>query len=246
MKKILYLLVLILVFSDSAVRADIYINGINKNNPPFAFIDEKTGKAAGFDVDSMTWIAKEIGFEIEHRPMDWDGIVLELITDEIDMICSGMNVDDESKILINFSEPYWEKYNVLIIDRRSEMTIDTILSTQIKLGVRSGTEEALAIAEEKKSKKYPMEIRYYADTSSMFKALLFGNISAVLMNNFSAKDVLSKGNDFKIIGVHGVVEKFGVAVRKDDNALKNMVNDGYKLLKANSYWKELQDKYFKK
>ena len=32
------------------------INGIDANYPPFAYVDE-TGKPAGFDVDSMNWIA---------------------------------------------------------------------------------------------------------------------------------------------------------------------------------------------
>lgn len=33
-----------------------YVNGIDPNYPPFAYMDEKTGQAAGFDVDSLNWI----------------------------------------------------------------------------------------------------------------------------------------------------------------------------------------------
>ena len=40
------------------------INGIDANYPPFAYVDE-TGKPAGFDVDSMNWIAKKMGFTVE-------------------------------------------------------------------------------------------------------------------------------------------------------------------------------------
>ena len=30
-----------------------YVNGIDPDYPPFAYVDEKTGQPAGFDVDSM-------------------------------------------------------------------------------------------------------------------------------------------------------------------------------------------------
>lgn len=246
MKKILYLLVLFLIFSATVARADIFINGIDKNNSPYTYIDENTGKVTGFNVDAIAWIAREIGFEIEHKPMDWDVVVLELITGEIDMICSGMNVSEESKVLINFSEPYWEHKNVIIVHRKSLLSIDTILNTKNKLGVKRGTAEAIAIEESKKQNNYPLEIWQYADQPSMFKALLFGNISAVILNHIAVTDELLKENEAKILGTHGEVKKFVVAVRKDDNDIKNMINDGYKLLKADVYWQVLQDKYFPK
>jgi ABC-type amino acid transport system, permease component len=31
-----------------------YVNGIDPDYPPFAYVDEKTGQPAGFDVDAMT------------------------------------------------------------------------------------------------------------------------------------------------------------------------------------------------
>lgn len=83
-----------------------YVNGIDSNYPPFAYID-RHGKAAGFDVDSMNWIAEKMGFTVEHRPMAWDGIISALQSQKIDMICSGMSINEERKRQVNFSEPYW-------------------------------------------------------------------------------------------------------------------------------------------
>ena len=75
------------------------INGIDANYPPFAYVDE-TGKPAGFDVDSMNWIAKKMGFTVEHKPMDWDGIIPALLAKKIDMVCSGMSISPERKELL--------------------------------------------------------------------------------------------------------------------------------------------------
>ncbi|MDR1659084.1 MAG: transporter substrate-binding domain-containing protein [Desulfovibrio sp.] len=41
----------------------------------------------------------------------------------------------------------------------------------------------------------------------------------------------------------GEPDDFGVAMRKEDVSLHKIVNEGYRKLKADPYWKELQVKY---
>ena len=48
-----------------SAQAKTFINGIYANYPPFAYVGED-GKPAGFDVESMDWIAKTMGFEVKH------------------------------------------------------------------------------------------------------------------------------------------------------------------------------------
>ena len=55
-------------------------------------------------------------------------------------------------------------------------------------------------------------------------------------------DILRKGKPVQEVGVFGS-DEFGVAIRKDDAETMKLVNEGYKLLKADPYWKELQAKY---
>ena len=98
-----------------------YINGIDANYPPFAYVDE-TGKPSGFDVDSMNWIAKKMGFVVEHKPMDWDGIIPALLAKKIDMVCSGMSVSPERSARAQFSEPYWTIRKVFVAKNGSELT----------------------------------------------------------------------------------------------------------------------------
>ena len=101
------------------------INGIDANYPPFAYVDE-TGKPAGFDVDSMNWIAKKMGFTVEHKPMDWDGIIPALLAKKIDMVCSGMSISPERKAQANFSDPYWTIRKIFITKKGSKVTEDQI------------------------------------------------------------------------------------------------------------------------
>lgn len=72
MKKLFVCAVLAAVLAAvPAFAKKTYVNGIDPNYPPFAYVDEKTGQPAGFDVDSMTWIAKHMGFEVTTSP--WPG-----------------------------------------------------------------------------------------------------------------------------------------------------------------------------
>lgn len=55
-----------------------YIVGIDGDYYPFSYID-KDGSPAGFDVESIQWIAQEMGFEVKIVPIAWDGIVPSLL-----------------------------------------------------------------------------------------------------------------------------------------------------------------------
>ena len=113
-----------------------YINGIDPNYPPFAYIDEKTGQPAGFDVESMNWIAKKMGFKVEHKPMAWDGIIPSLLAKQIDMIASGMSITDKRRAQVDFSDPYWQVYRVFLVRKDSTLTPKDILSKPVMAAIQ--------------------------------------------------------------------------------------------------------------
>ena len=228
------------------------INGIDANYPPFAYVDE-TGKPAGFDVDSMNWIAKTMGFKVVHKPVAWDGIVLALANKQIDMIASGMSITEKRRKVVDFSDPYWEVSRVFLVPADSKLTPADILSKPIKLGVQRGTSEAEAIKQEQKEKGYPFELRrpeyelrFYESCPLAVEDLVNGRIEAALMDSLPAGDAIARGKAVKKAGVHGEPDQFGVAIRKGDKELRALIDEGFRKLQADPYWKELQAKYLSK
>ncbi|MBQ7585001.1 MAG: amino acid ABC transporter substrate-binding protein [Desulfovibrionaceae bacterium] len=246
MKKLLLLLAFLILTLPAMAHAKNYINGIDPNYPPFAYVDEKTGKPAGFDVDSLDWIAKKMGFTVTHKPLAWDGIIPALNAREIDLICSGMSITQERAKVVKFSNPYWEVYRVFVTKTDSKLTPKDILSKKIDLGVQRGTSEALALKKEQQEKGYPLTFHYYDSAPLAIEDLLNGRIDAAFMDELPADDALSKGRKIKKVGTHGEADHFGVALRKGDQELLKLINDGYKKLMADPYWKELQKKYMNK
>ncbi len=219
-----------------------YVNGIDANYPPFGYMD-KTGKPAGFDVESMEWIAKKMGFKVEHKPIAWDGIIPALLAQQIDMIASGMSITPDRSKVVTFSNPYWEVSRVFIVGKDATLSPKDILSQKIKVGMQRGTSEASDMQKEQKEKGYPFEIVYYESAPLIVEDLLNGRIQAGLMDKLPADDAISKGKAVKIAGVHGKPDAFGVAVRNQDKALLQMINEGYKLLMADPHWNVLKKKY---
>jgi polar amino acid transport system substrate-binding protein len=124
---------LILSATFAIAEEKVYINGIDANFPPFAYVD-KSGVPDGFDVKALDWIAKEMKFKVKHQPMDWDGIVPSLKAKKIDVIASGMSISDARKKEVNFTTPYWKVKTVLVGKKDAKITADKALADGNKIG----------------------------------------------------------------------------------------------------------------
>ena len=234
--------ILALVFCGQAFGAGKLVNGIDANFPPFAFID-KTGQPSGFDVEAMDWVSKEIGMEVSHQPIEWDGIITSLLTKKIDIIASGMSITEERAKKVNFSIPYWIIKQVMVVKKDSSLTIDDILAGKKAVGVQQGTSEAKWLKEEAAKKGWNLKLHYYSSAPLAVEDVLNGRIDAAAMDDAPAKDAASK-KAVKIVGTFGMHdEAFGYAVRKEDTDLLNKVNAALKKLMATPAWDALIEKY---
>lgn len=245
MHKLLVLALSLCVFSllaTPALAARKIVNGIDANFPPFAFIDE-TGKPSGFDVDAMNWIAKDLGMTVTHVPMAWDGIVTSLLTRKIDIIASGMTINEERKKQVAFTEPYWVIKVVMVVPRNSRLDIWELFTDRKSVGVQQGTPEAKWLKEEIASKGYKTTLRLYNSSPLAIEDLLNGRLDAAAMDDAPAHDAVSR-KQVKILGDFGMPEEdFGYAVRKEDTELLAKVNASLKKLMDSPDWQKLIEKY---
>lgn len=236
-------LLCLLFLSGSAFAAGkVLVNGIDANFPPFASID-KTGKAVGFDVDVMNLIAKDQGFEVKHQPIDWDAIIPNLLAKKIDMVASGMSITEERAKQVNFSSPYYEIKQVLVIKKGSKLTLNDVLTGKKNLGAQQGTSEAKWLQEEAIKNKWNFTLKLYTSGPLACEDVLNGRIDAAAMDNTLAQDV-ARNKPVMILGTFGMKEElFGYATRKEDKELLAKINAGLKKLMASPTWNELKKKH---
>ena len=233
------------MISSVNVFAKEFINGIDANFPPFAYVD-KAGKPGGFDIDSVDWIAKKMGFTVKHQPLDWDGIIPNLVAKKIDFIASGMSITPERQKVVNFSIPYWTIKQVFVTKKDSKLTLDQVLKGKKRLGVQRGTSEAEWLKDTAAKKGWDFELVYYDSAPLAVEDVVNGRIAAAAMDDAPAMDAAGK-KPVKILGTFGMhEEEFGYAIRKQDTELLNTINKGLKMLMADPYWNELIKKYLRK
>ena len=245
-KKSLFILAAVSVFLLTGIgpvsAKDKIVNGIDANFPPFAYIDKK-GDPAGFDVEAMNWIAEKNNLEVTHKPVEWNSIIQTLLTGKIDVIASGMSITEKRAQKVDFTIPYWEIKQVMVVPEDSNLSVEDIMKGDRKIGAQKGTPEAEWLKDQKGKNGYNYDLRIYKSSPLAVQDILNGRIVAAAMNDAPAKDICSK-KDVRILGGFGMhAEDFGYAVRKGDKELLQMMNQGIKALKASPRWDELVEKY---
>ena len=244
LKSLALCLVALVLMAPSALAAEkSFINGIDANYPPHTFLDDK-GVPTGFDVEAMDWIANKMGFKVSHQPMEWDGIIPSLLAKKIDMICSGMSISEERKAKVTFSEPYWSTRKYILVRDDSPLTMDEVLKGGKVLGVQSGTNEAEFLKSQVENGAWNFTLKLYDSPPLAIEDLVNGRIDGGAIDSAPADLAMRKGGKpVKVIGEYTDSDDFGVAMRNEDAELHKMINEGFKLLKADPFWQELQDKY---
>ena len=85
--------------------------------PPYEWHLMKDGKdeSVGFDVEIAKAIAQEIGVELEVKDLDFDGIIPSIASGQADIGIAGMSATPEREEAVNFSIPYFENEQVVLV-----------------------------------------------------------------------------------------------------------------------------------
>ena len=113
----------------------------------------------------------------------------------------------------------------------------------MNLGIQRGTSEAQWLEKNKEPNKWNYTLLYYDNQTMAIEDLINGRVKVIGTDDVSAMDSIAQGRDIKILDTYGKKTNFGVAVRKEEAELLKMINEGYKMLKADPYWEELKAKH---
>ena len=123
--------------AESEALADgVLTVGTNAEFPPFEYVDDN-GEADGFDMALCKAIGEKLGVEVKIENMEFASLVSS-IGSKIDIAAAGMTVTDERKESVDFSNPYYEAVQYVIVSADSDIaTADDLKDKTI--GVQLGT-----------------------------------------------------------------------------------------------------------
>lgn len=87
--------------------------GTNAAFPPFEYLEGS--KVVGFDITMGEKIAADFGAKLTVKNMEFDSLIPALSAGSIDLIAAGMSVNEERKKNVDFSVPYYESEQVIIV-----------------------------------------------------------------------------------------------------------------------------------
>ncbi|NEW07444.1 transporter substrate-binding domain-containing protein [Paenibacillus sp. SYP-B3998] len=218
-----------------------YTFGTDATYPPFEF--EKDGKYVGIDIELINAIAKEEGFEIELKPMNFKGIIPAITAKQLDGALAGISITDERKQVVNLSDSYY-KAGLSLVVREDNTTIKSPEDLKGKtIAIKKGTSGA-KLADEL-GKKYGAEVKYFDDSPSMYQEVANKNAD-VTIEDFpviSYKIAIDPNSKLKIVGDRLNGDLYGIAVSKENPDLLNKINDGLKKLKDSGKLDQIINSY---
>jgi arginine/lysine/histidine transporter system substrate-binding protein len=167
--------------------------------PPFEFYMTTEGEKepVGFDIDFANYIAEELGYELQVNDMDFNGIIPALQGNRADFAIAGMTVTEERKQNIDFSDPYFEIENVLVVRQGAGITGFADLSGQ-KVGAQLGsTQEKLAQTAAETAPALTVDSRNRIN--EIIQEIKAGNLAAGVIAASVAKGFLKTNPDLEIV-----------------------------------------------
>jgi len=234
--------------NDSAKSSDgnkKYIIACDAKYAPFSF--EENTKYKGIDVELIEAIAKEEKFEYELKPMDFNGIIPGLTSNQLDGAIAGISITEERKQSLDFSDGYFVSGLSLVVNK-DNVTINggnDLVGKSASL--KKGTAGA-KFAEDNKD-KYGLNLSYFDDSPSMFQAVENKNNDFLLEDYpvIAYKIKVDPNSKLKIAGEKLTNVDYGFAVKKGQNAdLLKKFNEGLKKIKTNGEYDKIVDQYIAK
>jgi len=228
--------------------ADTLRLGTEGAYPPFNFI-ESNGEIGGFDVDIGLELCKRMGEECEVVAQDWDGIIPGLLANKYDFIIASMFITEERKEQVAFSDPYYLAAMSHVVPKDSDIAefTDEALADKV-IGAQSGTTQA-----DYAEAVYPSaDIRLYPTQDEVNLDMASGRIDLQVGDLLPLLDWTTKTEDGACCELGGepitdpqfVGEGVGIAVRQEDEELREKLNAALAEIREDGTYRTINDKYF--
>lgn len=225
---------------SEAIADGVLTVGTNAEFPPFEYVGDD-GEADGFDIALIKAVGEKMGVEVQVENMEFASLVSS-IGNKIDIAIAGMTVNEERKQTVDFSEPYYDAVQYVLLPEGSDIaTADDLVGKTI--GVQLGTTGDIIATDIEGT-----TVSSYNKGVDAVNDLVNGRVDCVIIDKNPALVFADKFKDNGIVAVDGAqfnfeLEQYAIAVPKGDTALVDALNKAIEELKADGAFDELVKTY---
>jgi polar amino acid transport system substrate-binding protein len=222
--------------------------GVSATREPMNFVD-KDGRVTGHDGELARRIAATLGRPIEFSNMKFMALIPALQSGKVDLIVTGMTATDERRKFVDFSDPYFENAQVMLVRKAGGATstatpklVTTADIADKRIGVMLGSaHDTYAV------KTYPKaKILQYSTAADMALAIKTGKADVGLYDEESLMDILRDDPSLGILGESLFSFHVGVGFNKKSTALHDSFNKFLAGIKQNGVYKDMIDRWITK
>ncbi|MEU5280018.1 transporter substrate-binding domain-containing protein [Streptomyces asoensis] len=209
--------------------------------PPFQ--SEIDGKVQGFDVSLIDLVAEDLGVKqvITDTPFENFKTGAFLNSGQCDLAAAGMTITDERKKNVDFSDPYFDATQAVLVDKGAGVTsLADVKAKGVKLGAQAQT------TGEDYAKKQGFDPVSFESSDAVLNGLRTGQVKAVIIDYPVVQGWLktkANADAFKVVDNLNTGEQYGFTVKKGNTKLVAAINKALADAKADGTYKKLYEKW---
>ena len=223
--------------------------GVSATREPFSFID-KDGRVSGHDGELARRISARLHRPIEFSNMKFMALIPALQSGKVDMIISGMTATEERRKSIDFSLPYFQNAQVMLVRKAGSE----------KLAVAKGEDQKFATIADIEDKKigllvgsvhdtyatehYPKAtILQYKSPSDLLLAVKSGKVDTGMYTKETLLEILRSDKELGTLGDSLFSVPIGIGFNKNDSEQRLKFNNFLRKIKENGVYNDMVERW---
>ncbi len=210
-----------------------------EGNVPYIFQDQLVeDRLIGFEVDIVNAICNYLNLQPVFVQNQWDGLIPGLYRGDYDIAINGIEITPDRTREVLFSKPYYITYEQLVV-LADEDRINKLADLK---GLKAGALKN-SLAERILNAMPGVHVVSYEGEVNAFTDMVNGRIDAVLCDAPIAMYYTAWNPDLKVVGEPVGEVIYGIAMRLQDTALQNKINEALDYLIQSKKLREIYDRW---
>ena len=232
---------------DQIKEEGTLVVGLDDTFAPMGFRDNE-GEIVGFDIDLANEVGERLDIDVEFQPIDWALKETELASGNIDVIWNGYTITEERKKQVDFSSPYLENSQIIVVLEDSEIQTKEDLSGKVVSAQQSSSAVDAINADESNivEEFADQEVVLYPSNNDVFNDLASGRSEAIVVDETLGRYYMNQNEEisYRVLEDNFGEEEYAVGMRKEDDGLTEAIDNALNEMKEDGTYDEVYAKWF--
>lgn len=209
--------------------------------PPYEYVETaKGGEIVGFDIDVANHIANKLGYKVEIKDMDFNGLIPALDSGKADFVIAGMTPNEERKKTVDFSDEYYAAQQLIVTKDKAIKSVEDLEGKTIGVQLASIQEKEA----DKLLKDHKFEVVQRNKVTELVQEMKSNRVDAAIIEDAVAYEFLKKNKDLSSFALPNTDAAGSAIAFPKDSELTKEFNAELKKMKEDGTLDELVEKWF--